>query len=100
RAAADPLAGLDWRSLVEGINMDRLVNLTGSTRFPAYEAADFGWGPPGRTELVTMNHDGQVVLVAAKRQGGDGAGGGVQASVSLHPAHMDTYKSHFLSYLC
>jgi hypothetical protein len=44
-----------------------------------------------------MNHDGQVVLVAGKK-GGDGAGGGVQASVSLHPAHMDTYKSQFLSY--
>lgn len=97
RAAADPLAGWDWMTTVGGVNLDRLVNLAGSTRFPAYEAADFGWGPPGRTELVTMNHDGQVVLVAGKK-GGDGAGGGVQASVSLHPAHMDTYKSQFLSY--
>jgi len=78
--------------------MDRLVNLAGSTRFPAYEASDFGWGPPGRTELVTMNHDGQVVLVAGKK-GGVGAGG-VQVSVSLQPAHMDTYKSHLLSYFC
>jgi hypothetical protein len=68
--------------------------VAGSTRFPAYRATDFGWGQPGRTELVTMNHDGQVVLVAGK----DGAGS-VQASVSLHPAHMDAYKVHFLSYL-
>ncbi|CAO2176321.1 unnamed protein product [Urochloa humidicola] len=92
RAAVDPLAGWDWMSRVDGVNLDRLVNLAGSTRFPAYEATDFRWGPPGRTELVTMNHDGQVVLVAGKK------GGGVQASVSLHPAHMDAYKSHFLSY--
>jgi len=98
RAAEDPLAGWDWRSTVEGVDMDRLVNLAGSTRFPAYEASDFGWGPPGRTELVTMNHDGQVVLVAGKK-GGVGAGG-VQVSVSLQPAHMDTYKSHLLSYFC
>ncbi|XP_002443938.1 phenolic glucoside malonyltransferase 1 [Sorghum bicolor] len=91
RAAEDPLAGWDWMSTLEQVDMDRLMNLAGSTRFDAYEAADFGWGPPARTELVTMNHDGQVVLVAGK-------GGGVQASVSLHPAHMDAYKSHFLSY--
>ncbi|CAL5010454.1 unnamed protein product [Urochloa decumbens] len=97
RAAVDPLAGWDWMSTVEGVNLDRLVNLAGSTRFSAYEATDFGWGPPGRTELVTMNHDGQVVVVAGKK-GGDGGAGGVQASVSLHPVHMDAYKSHFLSY--
>ena len=44
RAAVDPLAGWDWMRTVEGVNIDRLVNLAGSTRFPAYEAADFGWG--------------------------------------------------------
>lgn len=94
RAAEDPLAGWDWMDLVSCIALDRLVNMSGSTRFPAYEVADFGWGPPSRTELVTMNHDGQVVLVAAK-----GGGGGVQASVSLHPDHVDAYKSHFLNSL-
>ncbi|CAO2205907.1 unnamed protein product [Urochloa humidicola] len=93
RAAVDPLAGWDWMSTVEGVNKDRLVNIAGSTRLPAYEATDFGWGPPGRAELVSMNQDGQVVLVAGKK-----GGGGVQVSVSLHPAHMDAYKSHFLSY--
>nr|CAB3482297.1 unnamed protein product [Digitaria exilis] len=95
-AAVEPLAGLDWMSTVDGVDLDRLVNLAGSTRFSAYELADFGWGLPARTELVTMNHDGQVVLVAGKK-GHDGTGS-VQASVSLHPAHMGTYKSHFLSY--
>ncbi|CAO2168194.1 unnamed protein product [Urochloa humidicola] len=96
RAAEEPLAGWDWMSTVEGVNRDRMVNLAGSTRFPAYEATDFGWGSPGRNELVTMNQDGQVLLVARKK--GGGSAGGVQASVSLHPAHMDAYKSHFLSY--
>ncbi|EEE68129.1 hypothetical protein OsJ_26219 [Oryza sativa Japonica Group] len=92
RAAEDPLAGWEWMSLVGRIALSRLVNMSGSTRFPAYEAADFGWGSPSRTELVTMNHGGQVVLVAAK-------GGGVQASVSMKPEHMDKFKSDFESYL-
>uniref|UniRef100_A0A0E0EIJ5 Anthocyanin 5-aromatic acyltransferase n=1 Tax=Oryza meridionalis TaxID=40149 RepID=A0A0E0EIJ5_9ORYZ len=95
RAAEDPLAGWEWMSLVGRIALSRLVNMSGSTRFPAYEAADFGWGSPSRTELVTMNHGGQVVLVAAKGAGG----GGVQASVSLKPEHMDKFKSDFESYL-
>ncbi|GJN12327.1 hypothetical protein PR202_ga30596 [Eleusine coracana subsp. coracana] len=92
RAAEEPLALWDWMSLVERVDVDfdRLVIVSGSTRFPAYQAADFGWGPPARTELVTMNHDGQVVLVAGKD-----ADGGVQASVSLNPAHMDAFKSCF-----
>ncbi|TVU43015.1 hypothetical protein EJB05_09445, partial [Eragrostis curvula] len=77
RAAEEPLAGWDWMDTVtRRADMDRLVNVAGSTRFPAYEATDFGWGSPARTELVTMNHDGQVVLVAGK-------GGVLQASVSL-----------------
>ncbi|KAF8662413.1 hypothetical protein HU200_055994 [Digitaria exilis] len=96
RAMVDPLAGWDWRSTVKEVDKDRAVILSGSNRFSAYEVTDFGWGPPARTELVTMNHDGQVVLVAGKK-GGD-SDGGMQASVSLHPAHMGMYKSYFLSY--
>ena len=74
--------------------LDRVVNVSGSTRFPAYEAADFGWGAPTRTELVTMNNGGHVMLVAAK-----GGGGGVQASVCMEPDHMDALTSHFLNFL-
>ncbi|XP_062196263.1 phenolic glucoside malonyltransferase 1-like [Phragmites australis] len=97
RAAEEPLAMWEWMDILSWIPLDRLVNMAGSTRFPAYEAADFGWGPPGRTELVTMHHNGQVVLVAGKK---DGSGAGaVQASVAIVPAHMEAFKSHFLSYL-
>ncbi|KAF8713032.1 hypothetical protein HU200_028822 [Digitaria exilis] len=96
RAMLDPLAGWDWRSTVKEVDKDRVVILSGSNKFSAYEVTDFGWGLPARTELVTMNHDGQVVLVAGKK-GGD-SDGGMQASVSLHPAHMGMYKSYFLSY--
>ncbi|TVU43020.1 hypothetical protein EJB05_09450, partial [Eragrostis curvula] len=94
RTAEEPLALWDWMGLVVRVELDKLLNVSGSTRFPAYEATDFGWGQPARTELVSMNHDGQVVLVAGK-----GGAGGVQVSVSLNPAHMDTFKSFFFSFI-
>ncbi|KAL6659375.1 hypothetical protein ACP70R_003415 [Stipagrostis hirtigluma subsp. patula] len=94
RAAEEPLALWDWMEVVERVDLARMANVSASTRFPAYEASDFGWGPPSRTELVTMNHDGQIVLLAGK-----GGAGAVQASVSIHPAQMDAFKAHFLSYL-
>ncbi|KAF7102422.1 hypothetical protein CFC21_103562 [Triticum aestivum] len=94
RAAEDPLALWDWMDLLSWMPMDRLVNISGSPRYPAYEVADFGWGAPSRTELITMNNCGQVVLVAARA-----GGGSVQASVCMHPDHMDAFKSHFLNSL-
>lgn len=92
RAVEDPLANWDWIALAAStLSRDTaLVSISGSPRFPAYEVADFGWGPLGRTELVTMNSAGQVVLVAAK-----GGGGGVQASVCMHPDHMEDFDKHF-----
>jgi hypothetical protein len=93
RAMEDPLANWDWIALAAStLSRDSaLVSISGSTRYPAYEVADFGWGSPGRTELVTMNSAGQVVLVAAK------GGGGVQASVCMHPDHMKAFDSYFTS---
>uniref|UniRef100_A0A453DA17 Anthocyanin 5-aromatic acyltransferase n=1 Tax=Aegilops tauschii subsp. strangulata TaxID=200361 RepID=A0A453DA17_AEGTS len=77
-----------------GRPMDRLMNVSGSPRFRAYEGADFGWGKPKRTEPIRMNHDGQIALMGA------GDGHGVQVSVSLlQPAQMDLFKSHFLDLL-
>ena len=90
----DPVRGWDAIRVVCSIPMDRLVNVSGSSSFRAYEAADFGWGRPTRTVPVTMNHDGQVALVRARD------GDGVQVSVSmLRRAHMDTFKSMFLELL-
>ncbi|KAL6651943.1 hypothetical protein ACP70R_010868 [Stipagrostis hirtigluma subsp. patula] len=84
-AAEHPLAGWEFLSLPgESLNMDRLMNVSGSSTFRAYEVADFGWGRPRRTEPIRMNHDGQVALVRARD------GDGVQASVSmLQRAHME-----------
>ncbi|KAM3206744.1 hypothetical protein ACQJBY_062097 [Aegilops geniculata] len=91
RAAEDPLALWDWLDIVSWVPLDKMVSINGSTRFKAYKVADFGWGAPSRTELVTMS-DGRVVLVAAKN-------GGVQASVCMHPDHGSAFNSHFLNSL-
>nr|CAB3488368.1 unnamed protein product [Digitaria exilis] len=66
----------------------RVMNVSGHSGFSAYEAGDFGWGRPRRTENVTMNKDGQVELVRARD------GGGVQVAVSmLCREHVDAFQS-------
>lgn len=49
---------------------DRFLNVSGSSSFRAYEAADFRWGTLKRTVPVTMNHDGHVALVHDRDGGG------------------------------
>ncbi|KAL5214422.1 hypothetical protein ABZP36_003574 [Zizania latifolia] len=93
KMAEDPLARWDFMSLVvEGkIPIDRMMNVSGSPGFRPYDVGDFGWGKPGRTEPITMNHDGQMALVRA------GDGRGVQVSISLlQRPHMDAFTSQFL----
>jgi hypothetical protein len=53
-----------------------------------YEASDFGFGRPARVELVSMNCDGEMVLVGGREDGE------VQLSVSLDPARMKEFKAH------
>ncbi|KAM0917137.1 hypothetical protein ACQ4PT_009694 [Festuca glaucescens] len=73
---------------------DRLMNVSGSSGFTAYDIADFGWGKPKRTEPIRLNHDGQVALM----RGRDGLR--VQVSVSLlQQAQMDDFRSLFLELL-
>jgi hypothetical protein len=76
------------------VRPERLMNVSGSPGFRAYEVADFGWGRPRRTEPIRMNHDGQLALVRGRD------GDGVQASVSmLRRKHVDAFKSEFLKLL-
>ncbi|XP_048559684.1 phenolic glucoside malonyltransferase 2-like [Triticum urartu] len=90
----DPVAGWNFFTLIPDACLDRIMNISGSSGFRAYEVADFGWGKPRRTEPITMNHDGQVALMRSRD------GQGVQVSVSLlQPAHMDAFKSSFLELL-
>ena len=78
--------GGGWLSL----SFQRMCNVAGSPRFSMYEASDFGFGRPARVEHVSMNHDGEMVLVAGR------ADGEVQVSVSLDPARMEEFKAHVL----
>ncbi|XP_062196777.1 phenolic glucoside malonyltransferase 2-like [Phragmites australis] len=89
---AAPLAGTErWIERVMTLPFARLANVAASPRFRVYEAADLGFGQPARVELVSMNHDGEMVLVGGRRDGE------VQLSVSLDPARMDAFKAHILA---
>jgi hypothetical protein len=92
---ADPAGGWEFLKIpASGVPMERLMNVSGSSGFRAYEAGDFGWGMPRRVAPVRMNQDGQVDLVRARD------GGGVQVSVSVHQrGHVDAFKSQFLDLL-
>ena len=86
---AAPLAGTErWLEKMMGLPFTRLCNVAASPWFRVYEASDFGFGRPARVELVSMNHDGEMVLVGGRRDGE------VQLSVSLDPARMDEFKAH------
>uniref|UniRef100_A0A0D9X4W8 Uncharacterized protein n=1 Tax=Leersia perrieri TaxID=77586 RepID=A0A0D9X4W8_9ORYZ len=91
-AAAAATEGMDREAVERMMRLPyhRLANVAASPRFMAYEAADFGWGSPARVELVSMNHDGEIVLVGGRRDGE------VQLSVSIDPAQVDAFKAHLL----
>ncbi|CAM0901901.1 unnamed protein product [Alopecurus aequalis] len=87
----DPLARWDFITPLLTVDVAKIMNVSGSPSFRAYEVADFGWGKPRRTENIRMNQDGQVALMRARD------GQGVQVSISLlHSAEMDKFKFHFL----
>ncbi|CAL5010449.1 unnamed protein product [Urochloa decumbens] len=89
---AAPLGGTErWIQKMMTLPFQRLCNVAASPRFRVYEASDFGFGRPARVELVSMNHDGEMVLVGGR---GDGE---VQVSVSLDPARMEVFKAHVLA---
>ncbi|CAM0901902.1 unnamed protein product [Alopecurus aequalis] len=86
----DPVAGWNFMTPTISTKLHRLMNVSGSPSFKAYDIADFGWGKPSRTEPIRMNHDGQVALMGAKD------GHGVQLSASLlQSAQMDEFKTYF-----
>jgi hypothetical protein len=89
----DPVAGWNFMSPALWASINRMMNISGSPGFRAYQIADFGWGKPRRTENIRMNGDGQVAMMRASD------GQGVQVSVSLlQAAQMDEFKSHFLMF--
>ncbi|KAK1598114.1 hypothetical protein QYE76_018741 [Lolium multiflorum] len=89
----DPVAGWNFMNPALWAALDRMMNISGSPGFRAYDIADFGWGKPRRTENIKMNQDGQVAMMRSRD------GQGVQVSVALlHTTQMDEFKSHFLMF--
>lgn len=86
--ARDPLEGCEeWGEKFRRIPQSGRVLITGSPRFGSSQT-DFGWGKPGRMELVSMNLGGEVILDA--RGEGD-----VQLSVALDPTRIDAFAKAF-----
>lgn len=90
--AKDPLRDCEsWiDDIVVAMPFERVVNVTASPKFRAYDA-DFGWGRPDRFESVSMNKDAEFALVAGREEGT------VQVSVSLDADQMDTFAELFRS---
>nr|CAD1826392.1 unnamed protein product [Ananas comosus var. bracteatus] len=65
REALDDPMSHNWMDRFMVLPLDRLANVAASPRFRVYET-DFGWGKPTRVELVSMNHDGEIVLVGGR----------------------------------
>ncbi|CAN6318711.1 unnamed protein product [Urochloa humidicola] len=86
----DPLAGrARWFTMFADIPRGRAVIMAGSPWFPAY-GMDFGFGRPVRAELASMNHDGEMVLVAGREAGS------VQASVAIAAGKMPAFRELFV----
>jgi hypothetical protein len=90
--AAAPLSGTDEAGFdtVRRLPFSRVANVAASPRYRAYEATDFGFGMPARVEMVSMNHDGEMMLVGGRQDGE------VQVSVSVDPVHMEALKACIL----
>lgn len=79
-----------WVTKFTDIPRGRGIIMAGSPWFSAY-AVDFGFGKPVMAELASMNHDGEMVLVAGSEVGS------VQASVALAADKMPAFHDLFLS---
>uniref|UniRef100_A0A0E0M7G8 Transferase family protein n=1 Tax=Oryza punctata TaxID=4537 RepID=A0A0E0M7G8_ORYPU len=87
----DPLGDrARWHDKFARVPPGRAVIMAGSPWFPAY-AVQFGLGrPAARAELASMNHDGEVVLVAGREAGS------VQASVAIAADKMAAFREMFV----
>lgn len=86
-----PLDGVErWPEEFKNRPAGMNIMVAGSARWGAYEI-DFGWGRPGRVELVSMNFDGEVSMFAGREKGS------VQATVALAGVQMEKFAKAFLA---
>ncbi|CAM0948447.1 unnamed protein product [Alopecurus aequalis] len=79
--------------MVRPLQFSRMSNVVGSKWFQVYEVTDFGFGKPALAEVVSMNHDGEMMLLGGRQVGE------VQVSVSIDPAHMAMFDACFFDRL-
>ena len=86
---AAPLSSTDEAGfdMVRKLPFSRMANVAASPQYQAYAATGFGFGMAAHVEMVSMNHDGEMMLVGARRDGE------VRVSVSVDPVHMDALKA-------
>jgi hypothetical protein len=86
----DPLCGgVDgWLDALAAVPEERVTVSGSSNRFMAYET-DFGWGAPGRVELVSLFVRELIMPLGAED-------GGVQVTVTLDHEHMEGFAANFL----
>ncbi|CAL4941717.1 unnamed protein product [Urochloa decumbens] len=85
----DPLANRGRWGRLRDAPPGRAVILAGSPWFAAY-AMDFGFGRPVWSEMASMNHDGEIFLVAGREAGS------VQASVAVDAGKMPAFREMFV----
>ncbi|KAG2549256.1 phenolic glucoside malonyltransferase 1-like isoform X2 [Panicum virgatum] len=85
----DPLADRSRWSKLKDIPRGRAVILAGSPLLTAY-ALDFGFGRPALSEAASMNHDGEIFLIAGREAGS------VQASVAVAAGKMKAFREIFV----
>ncbi|OEL24432.1 hypothetical protein BAE44_0014548 [Dichanthelium oligosanthes] len=56
----------DLRARLDPPVADDYLYIAASPRFYVYEASDFRFGRPPRVELVSMNHDGEMMLIGRR----------------------------------
>ncbi|CAN6311228.1 unnamed protein product [Urochloa humidicola] len=88
-ARRDPLGDRGRWGKIRDAPPGRAVILAGSPSFVAY-AMDFGFGRPAWTEVASMNHDGEVFLIAGREVGS------VQASVAIDAGKMGAFREMFV----
>ncbi|CAN6203871.1 unnamed protein product [Urochloa humidicola] len=80
-----------WLGRVISVLPQRPMSVGGSPRHAAYAAADFGWGPPARVEMVSVEKTPGTVALADSPEGD----GGIELGVVLPADAMDAFASCF-----
>ncbi|CAL5080249.1 unnamed protein product [Urochloa decumbens] len=84
-----------WLGRVLSVLPQRPMSVGGSPRHAAYAAADFGWGPPARVEMVSVEKTPGTVALADSPDGD----GGIELGVVLPADAMDAFESCFADVL-